>query len=149
MPLTLAEPPPLCTGGRYCEPSRLVDTSRGVQDLTSFERVAFRSRRHRSGYLEYERFGTPPSSLRERAATEAAEQVLKALEAARLYPDRRSFTTDGSLLIQFLSEPVSGVDVYPNGDAIVIIRDGDVDHVHELTAGDGERIVGLLKHGRK
>ena len=82
-------------------------------------------------------------------ATDAAvAELLESLRLAGLVPDRRSVTADGSILFEFFSPDVAGVDIYPNGEAIVVIREGNVDHVHELLVSDTERIVALLKDGR-
>jgi hypothetical protein len=99
------------------------------------------------------RGGATPSiasrSLHEVAAEEASEIVLESLRHAGLSPDRRSVTSDGSVLFEFLSFPVAGVDIYPNGEAIVVVRDGQVDSIQEFVVSDTERIVAVLKNGRR
>jgi hypothetical protein len=87
--------------------------------------------------------------LHEIAAEEASEIVLDSLRHAGLSPDRRTVTSDGSVLFEFLSPRVAGVDIYPNGEAIVVVRDGATDHIHELVVSDTEHIVALLKDGRR
>ena len=90
----------------------------------------------------------PRKSLRQIATEEAAELVSRLFSQHGLIPDRKSFTTDSSVLFQFLSEPQACVDIYPNGKAIVIIRGQDITEVNELSVADAEQIIRLLRHGR-
>jgi len=93
-------------------------------------------------------FGGQAITLREVAIKEAAGVVSKALDRAFLRPDRVSITSDGSALFQFLCENTVGVDVYPSGEVVVLIRDGGVTHVHELDLRDIKRIIDLVRHAR-
>lgn len=43
---------------------------------------------------------------------------------------RVSTTSDGSLLVEFFDNPVHGVEIYPNGDVIIITRDDEKTYIH-------------------
>lgn len=73
------------------------------------------------------------------------ESLTDFLKQNGLTPTRKTSTADGSMLMQFLGAGHACVDVYPNGDLIVMIRTGEVDEIHELTWQDSDRIVALLK----
>jgi hypothetical protein len=59
--------------------------------------------------------------------------------------DRISETGDESLLIQFNSGRPSCVDVYPNGDVIVIVPNGDFTDTYELDVDDVELLLTVLR----
>ena len=65
-----------------------------------------------------------------------------------LRPDRISQTSDGSILLQFLRQRTACVDVYPSGDVVVIVRNGETDNIYELACHELKEIAGLLKNGR-
>jgi hypothetical protein len=71
-----------------------------------------------------------------------------ALAKYGLHPDRSSITGDGSRLLQFFSEPTveAGVDIFPNGDVVVIIRKNGVTTIYETAPNDFEKVPLLLKN---
>jgi hypothetical protein len=69
------------------------------------------------------------------------------LRSAGLAPDRESTTADGSNLLEFFRERIAGVDVYPNVEIVVILPQGNIDHVYEFDMSELPQIVNLLKNG--
>jgi hypothetical protein len=71
-----------------------------------------------------------------------------ALAKYGLHPDRSDITGDGSRLLQFFSNPTveAGVDIFPNGDVVVIIRKNGVSTIYETAPNDFEKVPLLLKN---
>jgi hypothetical protein len=61
--------------------------------------------------------------------------------------DRRSNTTDGSVLLQYLSGRKACVDVYPTGEIIVIVKQDGINNVFELDVSDLPQILNLVRDG--
>lgn len=80
--------------------------------------------------------------------TELAVSVLKALNQLGLHPSRIGKTVDGSSLFQFTEEGRKRiVDVYPTGEIVVIVREGEVDNVFELDGDELPLILELVQNG--
>lgn len=67
------------------------------------------------------------------------------LDANNFKPDRISTTADNSRLFQFNSQRVALVDVYPNGEVIVVVPNGEFDDSYELTVEDSEILVSIMR----
>lgn len=78
--------------------------------------------------------------------TPLAEAVKAALEARGLIPDRIGQTVDDSTLMQFRALRRC-VDVYPTGEVVVIVKEGDASHIFELTGADVAMAVDLVQSG--
>lgn len=78
-------------------------------------------------------------------------QISKLLTEAGFSADRVDTTGDGSVLFQFLSrKPWMAVDVYPNGEIVVLIRREDErNEIHELEATDGELVLDILRKAQR
>ena len=72
--------------------------------------------------------------------------IINLLAKHGLAPDRVSTTGDGSRLLQFFRnrDIEAGVDVFPNGDIVVIIRRDRVSRIYETTANDLQTVPLLL-----
>jgi hypothetical protein len=84
----------------------------------------------------------------ERSMAQLISLLSKALAKHGLYPDRSSITGDGSRLLQFFKSPnvEGGIDIFPNGDVVVIIRKNDVSTIYETAPNDLENVPLLLKN---
>lgn len=58
---------------------------------------------------------------------------------------RKGKTADDSILLQYLDGRKSCVDVYPNGDLVVMNRIGIRREIHALTWADLDRVPALVK----
>ena len=59
-------------------------------------------------------------------------------------PSRVRSTSDGSELFEFFGSTNACVDVYPNGDVVIIIAKGEIDEYYELKASDFGLIIKIL-----
>lgn len=76
----------------------------------------------------------------------AANLVRAMLSEHKIIPDREGITADGSFLFQFLGKSKACVDLYPDGELIVLLKGNDIDEIHELSFNDFQRTVELLKN---
>ncbi len=68
------------------------------------------------------------------------------LNLHKLIPSRVHETEDGSELIQFLGAVNACVDVYPNGDVVVIVEKGDIDEYYSLKVDDAMLVTSILRN---
>ena len=72
------------------------------------------------------------------------------LSDAGFPPDRKGTTTDGSELLEYFKRGQKRiVDVYPDGEVIVILSNRGVDEVYEFSVVELNQIVDLLKHDER
>jgi hypothetical protein len=90
----------------------------------------------------------PVASSSQTTILDVVRLITSRLKSEGLHIDRESLTADGSVLLQFLSDQERCVDIYPNGDIVVVVRNGETDEVYELRLPDLGMIVALLKDGR-
>jgi hypothetical protein len=77
----------------------------------------------------------------ESAATTLSEMFLRhGLKVSRV-----GRTSDRSVLFQFLEKTKACVDLYPNGELIVVVRHSNKDEVHELDYADAAKAIEILR----
>ncbi|MEI7451410.1 MAG: hypothetical protein WCJ75_17510 [Desulfomonile sp.] len=74
------------------------------------------------------------------------DRIRTCLNLHQLIPSRVHETVDGSELIQFLGAAKACVDVYPNGDVIVIVEKGENDEYYSLKTEDALLVASILKN---
>ena len=72
--------------------------------------------------------------------------VAKFLKADGISPRRIEQTADGSTLLQYGRRGSTCVDVFPNGDVIVIIGQGKIDNVYEFDLTELPKVAELLRN---
>lgn len=77
-----------------------------------------------------------------------SEVVESILREENLIPDRRSITTDNSVVFEFITSRQACVDVYPNGEIVIILRENGVDNIYELDLSNRRRMINLLSHAK-
>jgi hypothetical protein len=92
-------------------------------------------------------FSSFSASTATRALTlnEVAESLKELLAKESIKISRVERTADQSILFQFLGETKACIDLYPNGDLIVVTRQPGRDEIHELRYGDSDRVIKLLQ----
>ncbi len=81
---------------------------------------------------------------------ELAEMVKDYLAKRGFTADRSSITGDGSQLLQFFGGfdgIQSGVDIFPNGELVVIVRKAGMNQIFEVAPNELERVATLLTNG--
>ena len=80
------------------------------------------------------------------SVAEMSVVVTNLLAAHNLHPDRTSVTGDGSHLLQFFKHPTveAGVDIFPNGDIVVIVRKNGQSRIFEAALSDLPKVPALL-----
>jgi hypothetical protein len=78
------------------------------------------------------------------AVAAAAESLLK---THQIFPSRKAVTIDGSVLLEYLDGRNVSVDIYPNGDLVVMKQEGSHRKIHELKWTHLDRIPGLFADG--
>src|SRR5260370_41000855 len=101
------------------------------------------------GVTRFDRRGFPAlaTTARWQASVGDMSQIITAtLAKHQLSPDRTSITGDGSHLLQFFrnADVEGGVDIFPNGDIVVIIRKAGISTVFEIALTDLQRVPVLL-----
>lgn len=78
-----------------------------------------------------------------------ASSMENLLSTKGLVANRKSYTSDGSRLLEFPHLQNSCVDIYPNGTIVVIVQQAGKDHVFELKFTDLAKVPELLtrRHG--
>jgi hypothetical protein len=71
--------------------------------------------------------------------------VANFLKADGVTPRRVQQTEDGSILIEYGRRGSTCVDVFPNGDVVVIIGRGKVDNVYEFDLTELPKVADLLR----
>jgi hypothetical protein len=75
-------------------------------------------------------------------------KVKQSLQSNGLNPDRVGLTADNSVLFSFFN-PKRCVDVYPGGEIVVMVRDGDIQNIFELAEEDLPMVIDLIRDGIK
>ena len=101
----------------------------------------------RTAEVDLSRFTCDSASTEPRALThkEATAALAKFLADEGFKATRLDYTSDQTALFQFLGRTKACVDLYPNGDLIVVIRQKGQDEVHELQYGDANLAIQLLR----
>ncbi|MFT5465998.1 MAG: hypothetical protein ACI8UO_001095 [Verrucomicrobiales bacterium] len=79
---------------------------------------------------------------------EAVQMTADYLALNGFEPDRSDETADGSTLFQFFGPVEICVDLYSNGDLIVVVDEQEKSSVHELRFEDLPRAVEILRENR-
>jgi hypothetical protein len=92
---------------------------------------------------------TSDSTTSRRGATvrDIATSIDNFLATEGLKSDRTTMTADGSVLLEYFSAGIGGVDVYPSGVLVVFVRKDGINNLHEMTTTDFAQIAKLLKDG--
>ena len=95
-----------------------------------------------------DKFGSETASTETRPLNhkQAAQALEQLLIKEGLRPSRIDRTGDQSVLFQFLGKNRACVDLYPSGELIVLLRNGNQDEIHELEYADTDRMIKLLKN---
>ena len=82
------------------------------------------------------------------SVVEAGAFLSHALEAAGFKATRKNLTADDSYLLQFLGMTTACIDIFPNGDVIVVYDKDGVEHLYEVGINDVELVISLFKDAR-
>ncbi len=106
----------------------------------------FISREVKSGTAN-ERFPTSAVTSPVKHLSDLPQQYLvkKFLEDMGFPPDRHAQTVDGSTVFEYFHRGLASIDIYPNGEIILIISRGEIDDVHEFGLTDLPRITARLR----
>lgn len=90
-------------------------------------------------------YSTSDTSTRSFSHYDAVQLVSELLNESGFAPKVSSTTADGSMLFQQPGKKNAYVDLYPNGEMIVVVRNPEVDEIHELSFEDTDRMIQLLR----
>jgi hypothetical protein len=97
--------------------------------------------------FDLDAFSCQSASTKPKAFThgEAADALRQLLAKNGFNPSRIERTADDSILFQFLGKVRACIDLYPNGELIVVLRQSGRDEIHELQYEDSDRLIHLMR----
>ena len=90
-------------------------------------------------------YSTSDTSTRSFSHHDAVQVVSEFLNENGFAPKVAGRTPDGSTLFQQPGKQNAYVDLYPNGEMIVVVRKPEGDEIHELTFEDTDRMIQILR----
>ncbi len=74
------------------------------------------------------------------------ELVSTVLKHNNLNPDAVSELSGGNVIYEFKGDPGACVEVYPTGEIVVVIKNGELRDLYEFTQADAGLIKGIFRH---